>query len=269
MDRGKSKLYARDIHTFDLKDISLADDGFISEMRDRIKQGDGYVIKNAGPRGKLKRIREYLTQIGRNSLPNYQAIEQGCPNFHRMNRFDPRAYVKGCFHQFSFFPWNQDVFGLFELFKDIYHLKNKISGLAAEKYLSPEPDDGCIARLSFQVYPNGCGMLNSHADPVDRHQLTVPLMLLSRKGEDFQQGGGYIIGSDGNKIIVDDFGTWGDVFFFNAQVIHGVDTIDAGRETDWLSFEGRWILLFAVNKLASTIHISNSVDYGNTQAASF
>ena len=261
MQINSTILYAREVKTLELNDIPLNDAEFISTMRRNIEKGDGYIVKNAYRKEKLKNVREYLIQVGRHSLPNYHSIEKGCPNFHRMNRFDPRAYVKGCFHQFSFFPWNQDPFDLFESFKKIYHLKNKISGLPAEKFLSQEPDDGCIARLSFQFYPNGCGMLNAHADPVDRHQLTIPLMLLSQKGEDFEQGGGYVMESDGNKIIIDDLGGWGDVFLFNAQVVHGVESINPQEETDWISFNGRWILLFAVNRLTSTKDIANSIDY--------
>ena len=58
----------------------------------------------------INKWREYLSNIGRNSLPNYIPIERNVPNSHRINDQDERAYVNGCFHQFSFYPWNQDCF---------------------------------------------------------------------------------------------------------------------------------------------------------------
>ncbi len=256
-----AKLFARDVHTLHHNDIDLENDDFITTMRRNIEQGDTYVVKGGYDRQLLERIRDYLVRIGRNSYPNYHPIEEGCHNFHRMNKFDDRAYVKGCFHQFSFLPWNQDVFNLYDRFKEIYFLKNKLSQLPANKFISHEVQEGCTARMSFQFYPNGGGMLNAHADPKDRHQLTVPIMLMSQKGEDFQQGGGYVMASDGSEIILDDIAGWGDVIYFNAQVVHGVAPINPEDNLDWLAFKGRWMLLFAVNKLASTTDINNSIDY--------
>lgn len=256
-----NKIFARDVHTIPFHDVNLHDDTTIHEMRTNIKAGDSYIFTGASNRQQLQPIREYLIKIGQNSLPNYQAIERGAPNFHRINDMDPRAYVKGCFHQFSFFPWNQDVFNFFTQFQKIYYLKNRLSCLPADIFLKQEPEKDCIARLSFQFYPVGGGVLNSHADPFDHHQLTVPVMMMSKKGEDFQHGGGYVMTPDQQKILLDDICDWGDVTFFNAQVVHGVAEIDPEKPRHWLDFEGRWIMLFAVNKLAGNTAISNSVDF--------
>ena len=54
----------------------------------------------------------------------------------------------------------------------------------------------------------------------------------------------------------------GDVIYFNAQCNHGVETIDPDIEPDWLSQKGRWIALFAVNKLADNEEIQDSKDLG-------
>lgn len=237
-----------------------SDTGRIKEIRKHIQSGATYVIKSGIPRENLSRIREYLVQIGRGSLPNYHRIEKGCPNFHRINRWDERAYVKGCFHQFVFFPWNQDAFTLFELFKPVFQLKNLLSDLPADRFLDIEPEDGCTSRLAFQFYPRGGGALNRHMDPVDRHQLTVPVMLMSEKGKDFHQGGLYIETTDKKRILFDDIGNYGDIVFFNAQIIHGVDPIDPDDELNWSTFQGRWMALFAVNKLSEATDIPDSVD---------
>jgi hypothetical protein len=229
-------------------------------MREKIQDGHVFVARGVGDRRELMKIRDYLTNVGRSSLPNYQKIEAGCPNFHRINRWDPRAYVGGCFHQFCYFPWNQDVFNLFDRFAPVYHMKNALSGLSCDRFLKAEPDDGCTARLAFQFYPKGLGGLNLHVDPVDYHQLTVPVMIMSRKGRDFDRGGAFVENSRGERLCLDDVCDIGDVVYFNAACRHGVENIDPGVEVDWLAFEGRWMLLFAVNKLFDNARVGNSLD---------
>jgi len=256
------ELFARDLKIMPFSELESAGDDVIDRVRSDIEAGDVYIAQGAADRSLLQRIRRYLVQVATHSLPNYHPIEAGAPNFHRMNRLDPRAYVRGSFHQFSFFPWNQDIFDLFTRLKPVYQVKNRISGLPADRFLGPTPDEGCTARLSFQFYPAGEGQLNAHSDPVDRHQLTVPLMMLGRKGEDFQEGGGFVVNADGEKVLTDEACDWGDVVFFNAQTVHGVDPVDPKEPLDWLSFRGRWTIVFAVNKLASTGDIPDAVDYG-------
>ena len=51
-----------------------------------------------------------------------------------------------------------------------------------------------------------------------------------------------------------------DVVFFNAQVPHGVDVIDNDKEEDWLTFEGRWMMIFATNKLYNNNQIQDAID---------
>jgi len=238
----------------------LTDDTRLAEVRQNIADGDIYIARRAYDPGLLREMRDYLTTIGRSSLPNYAKIEQGAPNFHRMNRADPRAYVQGCFHQFVFFPWNQDVFDLFSVFTPVYHLKNRLSGIPADRFLGIEPQDGCTARLAFQFYPCGGGFLNRHSDPVDYHQLSVPIMQLSKKGEDFDTGGLYVQMEDGSDLVIDDITEWGDVVYFNARCPHGVAAIDPDAPMRWPDYRGRWMLLFAVNRLANNAAIANAVD---------
>jgi len=253
-------MHLRDILFFDDLRAVLEDSRRVQELREGILAGDVYVFRHFLSLEKILEIRGYLEDVGRGSLPNYQRIEPNCPNFHRMDRWDPRAHVKGCMHYFSFFPWNHDVFGIFDLFRPVYHLKNLISGLPAESFLGWEPDRGCTSRLSFQCYPRGIGGLNRHQDPVDYHQITVPSMLMSQKGVDFEQGGAYIERNESERIVLDDMCDAGDVAFFNANAFHGVERIDPGAELDWLSFRGRWALVFTVNKLADNAAIGDSRD---------
>jgi hypothetical protein len=253
-------MFARDVIYLDDHSKAVNDSNQISEIRTNIQQGDVYIGKNVLPKAIIQRMVKYLKMVGTGSLPNYRKIERGCPNFHRMNLWDPRAFVQGCFHQFVFFPWNQDVFNLFEMTRDVYHMKNLLSGNPRDKFLGINPEDGCTARLAFQFYPKGTGGLNKHSDPVDHHQLSVPTLTMSKKGIDFKEGGAYAEKENGEKIYLDDISEPGDVVYFNAIIPHGVEKIDPQSKPDWLSFEGRWMLLFATNKLSDNASIRDAVD---------
>jgi hypothetical protein len=252
-------LLGRHLHWIEDHAALLRDGPRLEAVRDGIAAGDVYVARRQFEGERLQEIRAYLEGVGRGSLPNYAPIEAGAPNFHRMNRDDTRAYVRGCFHQFVFFPWNQDPFDLFALCAPIYHMKNRLSGLAPGSFLSMQPQDGCTARLAFQVYPRGGGYLTRHADPVDYHQLTVPIMQMSRKGTDFRTGGLFVEMADGRDLVIDDIAEPGDVIYFNAACPHGVEPIDPDAPLRWTTFAGRWMLLFAVNRLSGNTAIGNAV----------
>ena len=85
-------------------------------------------------------------------------------------------------------------------------------------------------------------------------------MMLSKKGEDFFKGGAFVENVNKERIYLDDVCDWGDVAFFNAKVVHGVECIDSKAQLNWHDFRGRWMALFAVNKLADNADISNSLD---------
>lgn len=251
---------ARNLHYAENIEELCKDNEWVEEAAGHIENGDVYIIRNVLDLNIIDSIRDYLKTIGRSSLPNYEPIVEGAPNSHRLNRWDPRSYVKGCFHQFVFFPWNEDVFGLFDLARPIYRLKNRLGGLDADRFLGKSPDEGCIARIAMQYYPAGGGALNAHMDPVDYHQLTVPTTLLAAKGQAFTEGGAFVALENGEKLMLDELQNPGDVVFFNASIEHGVAPIDPDKPMKWLEFEGRWMMLFSINRLAGNQNIGNSME---------
>jgi hypothetical protein len=254
---------ATELHRLDRTvDEVLDGPDLIDSMRSDIAEGAVYVVPSGIDGSLLLELRHYLARVGRSSLPSYHPIEVGAPNSHRMNDDDERSYVKGRFHQFSFYPWNQDMFGLFELLKPAYQLKNMLSGLPPTSFLGRTPENGCTARLAAQFYPKGGGGLNLHTDPVDRHQLTVPTLELSQRGTDFSSGGIFVTRADGSVLDAQKHLNTGDLLFFNAATPHGVETVDDGEPLAWYRFEGRWIVILAVNRLQSTADIADSEDLG-------
>lgn len=236
------------------------DSGWIHPLKEALAAGDVVVWRNFVNVEIAREITDYLTHVGKNSLPNYAPITSSTPNFHRLSQNDERAIVKGCFHQFSFFPWNQDVFDFFSLFRPLFELKNLLGGLRNDSFLARQGNDGVVSRLSFQFYPAGTGHLNAHRDPVGPHQLVVPTVCLSKKGTDFSEGGAYAIDEAGVRHDLDSQLNLGDVQFFNASLRHGVDLIDPSRPSRWLDFRGRWVLLIATNKVAGNSEIADAIE---------
>jgi hypothetical protein len=252
--------YAKGLHVVEDLPGILAKESKVADLRQRLADCECLLIKGAIEKEPLLRIREYLTKVGQSSLPTYYKIEAGCPNFHRIIDRDPRSDVEGIFHQFVFHPWNQDFFDVFSLFRPVYQLKNRLSGLPAEKYLGTTPVEGCTARVAFQFYPSGGGMLHRHSDPVGYHQLVVPTIVMSKRGQDYAEGGLFVEKADGTRIDVDGIADVGDAVYFQAEVVHGVAPVDSARQRDWLSFRGRWMGLIAVNRVHSNLAVARSID---------
>jgi len=251
----------RIIDTAPLKEL-IASPSLMADILKEIEAENVCLVRGVIPREDVRSLVDYLTGIGRGSLPNWQPIMPKCPNHHRVNQWDPRSYVKACFHQFSFFPWNHDVFNLFQRFRDVFVLRNLLAGAEPEAYLGQEPYDDCTARLSFQFYPRGAGAMNAHIDPAGPHQAVVPTLMMSELGRDFREGGAFMRKSAGETIWIEQHTNPGDVVLFSPRLVHGVGTIDPDAAVNWPAFEGRWMSIFAVNKLATNRRVTESVDLG-------
>ena len=227
----------------------LRDAAAYAAMSAALEQGQILISRQVLSTELTRRITDYLSTIGRSSLPNWRPIEPGCPNFHRLNWDDPRAYVRATFHQFSFFPWNQDVFRLFEKLTDLFRLRNRLCGADENAFLSGNAAEGAVARFSAQFYPSGGGYMAGHVDPVGDYQIVVPILAMSAHGEDFAAGGLWVDLPDGTRLDVDPLVQPGDVIWFHPRRPHGVQTIDPDAALDWPAFRGRWSAILAVNGL--------------------
>ena len=254
------------IKFFDISaENTLNEPTLANSTRAKIQAGGVGVVRQFINQSLAMEVRDYLTKIGQNSLPTYEPIKINRPNFHRLNHDDERAHVRGCFQQFVFYPWNLDIFGLFQIFENLFKLKNLITGNPAERFTGRHGEDGVVSRLAFQFYPSGRGFLNRHQDPHGEHQLTVPTVCFSEKSRDFQYGGAFIEDVDGSRHYLDDETSIGDVVFFDARLTHGVEIIDPHIVRPWLDFVGRWTCLVATNKVIGNNQIPNAVDLGKKQ----
>ena len=238
-----------DVVELDSNLVLSGDAAYLADVRRTLDNGHLLAWRSAVPEAQIEAWIDYLSHIGRSSLPNYTPITANAPNFHRITRWDDRSSVAGCFHQFSFFPWNDDIFDLFSATTPIFSAKHVITDYFKQ---SADSSDSELTewsdRLSFQFYPSGVGGLSLHSDPSHPGQAVVPILTMSTKGQDFNSGGLYVV-SQGDRVFLDDLSSPGDVLFFDPSMPHGVDGIDPGAESNWTGFRGRWMLLFATNSL--------------------
>lgn len=242
--------------------VIARDTKLITNLRSWLNDNEVVIIKKAFEPELIDTIKLYLNGICKNQLPNYYPIYEGAPNFYRLNFNDERSYVKGHFRQVIFYPWNQDLFSMYYKFRLLFVLKNLISELKEDKFLNRISEDGRTARIAFQFYDSGAGYLNPHKDPIDDNQFVLPSLVMSDKGKDFLTGGFYYYDSKNEKVAVEDVTCKGDVILFNGKMTHGVEIIDEEKTFDPFDLKGRWMCLFAINKLANSNVIGNSIDLG-------
>jgi hypothetical protein len=66
--------------------------------------------------------------------------------------------------------------------------------------------------------------------------------------------------TSGEVIWIEKYARPGDVVLFSPRLVHGVAPIDPKIALDWTAFEGRWMSIFAVNKLATNTRVAEAVD---------
>jgi hypothetical protein len=210
----------------------------------------------------VRRVVDHLTEVGSTTAAVWEPIQAGASNFHRRNEADPRSYVEGVFHQFNFFPWNPDPLGLFELLRSVFEIRNLMAGVERDAYLGLEPTDGATARIAVQFYPRGAGRMNLHRDPIGTHQVAVCLLVMSRAGVDYKQGG--LVVDHGIQYRPEAGCAPGDIIWLSPDVVHGVSPVDPDNPFGWEGFRGRWAALLATNRLSVDSGIPDSEDFGRS-----
>jgi hypothetical protein len=141
-------------------------------------------------------------------------------------------------------PDSSHVPALQNLFSPMIRLRNRLMRVPDGFGFVPARD-GFWNASRIHHYPCGGGFMTAHADtyfPVelgDRPFYQVGA-LLSRKGVDFQTGGGFVVSKkDGKKVDIESEGGFGTVVIFDGKTVHGVDDVDTHEVMDIHSTTGR------------------------------
>jgi hypothetical protein len=141
--------------------------------------------------------------------------------------------------------WAEDVYGMRESFKMLARVRNVVYGLH-EGFAIEGVERNLWTASRIHHYPRGGGFLVSHRDNVVPKVMKSqgfdsfyqPIMVLSRKGIDFEEGGGFVE-VEGERYFFETECQYGDVIIYDGRTVHGVADIDPHLPFRQDSIEGR------------------------------
>jgi hypothetical protein len=194
-----------------------------------------------------KNDRPAIGDTGRDVMNNYQKLAVGGA----MTSWDYRPR----FYRIFYTPlWADDIFGVHDIFRRFARLRNRLQGYPPN-FAIDTIDEGLWTAARMQHYPAGGGFFMAHRDVVIDtvthdagqrrfHQL---LLLMTTKGEDFRDGGGFVdIGED--RLMFEEECGAGDVILYNGATIHGVADIDPHVAASLDRMDGRLVALASLYK---------------------
>ena len=216
--------------------------GFVESLVASLYAGDSYILKQAFPAAWFTGLIARTHAYGKQSPSSFHKMYQDCPDFHRV--IDPEAAKQYSFaavrHSYYFFPWNNDPLKVFEPVNERWRVFKWLGGYPLDAYERNTPIDGVIDRIQIAHYPAGGGLVEPHSDPYVNQRVIIGGMM-SKRGQDYEAGGFYVVGPDDGRIDLEHQLDVGDMVCGYPTVVHGVAPVGEGA-IDWASIEGRWFL---------------------------
>jgi hypothetical protein len=141
--------------------------------------------------------------------------------------------------------WDDDLFGFHALVAIMARLRNRLMDLPAG-FAVAQPERGVWTASRIYQYPRGGGFMIPHRDETFSSfpsELGVygyyqMVLVMSRKGIDFHEGGGYFV-NRGKRVFFEQEYELGDMVLYDDRVPHGVQEIDPKAPLDLQSPLGR------------------------------
>lgn len=137
-----------------------------------------------------------------------------------------------------------DIYGLHGIFRRVAAVRNELMGLPPG-FACASIDDGFFTASRVQHYPLGGGFLGVHRDLTSEANIAgrarryfQMAILLSQRGDDFEQGGGFVE-RDGERVMVENGTQRGDIVLYDGSMPHGVADIDPHRVLEMNELTGR------------------------------
>jgi hypothetical protein len=228
----------------------IADAAKQKHLQEILAAGDFPVFKGFAKEEEFKPLVRHLHQIMISSFEDPVPIRDRARNYMNLSFGDGRAPIPVWVVSWTFFSWNRDLFSMYGRYGDVYRLRNLMSGLPAEMFISRRIDNGFAARLAVYFYPTGKGFLGTHIDPVGYPYSCTATMVMNKRGRDFKTGGFYVLRGKEKRFIEDELEP-GDLYFCNPACLHGVEIIDSDSEYDPMGSVGRWNMVFPASEIQS------------------
>jgi len=214
------------------------------ELVKSLLDGDFYILKNTLSKNFIDNVKEYVGKKFKHEKSEFHKVKDGVPNFTRYitSKLGKKYSFNQCKLTRYFFPFNEHSEEL-KIYDTIYPIWRKlkfISGYHNDVWENNIPSDGIVDRLQITKYPPGEGQMEMHQDPYLFQRFFISLYL-SKRGNDYDKGGIYVIDKNNQKIDIEKNVTTGDLSFGMATIMHGVDkceVFDTKKSDDMMS--GRW-----------------------------
>ncbi len=141
--------------------------------------------------------------------------------------------------------WEVDRYQIHPVFKQVARVRNSLMDLPENFALEGIEPNGLWTASRIHQYPRGGGFFISHRDTtlIDVSRETETeffqlLLVMSKKGIDFQEGGAFVI-QQGQRESLEDTAEIGDIIVYDGQSEHGVEDIDPEHPLDLQTINGR------------------------------
>ena len=233
---------------------------YIKSLVKKMYCGEAFILRKAAKQNLKKIILDLAKHYDKKQKPSFHKMLDGTPNFHRIidKKITKKYSLYAIKHSYFFYNWNIKT-KLEKKFKEgVYRHWRYIKFLAGNSKFQFEkniPSQNQIDRLQIVNYPLGGGQLRDHVDP-RINQRVVSGLIMSKKGEDFENGGFYFRNKKNKKLNIEDQLEIGDSVIFYGSIVHGVEKVDKNKRLNWKSYNGRWFIGMFVN---DSNHVKNRI----------
>lgn len=149
---------------------------------------------------------------------------------------------------------DEDKFNIANFFRTLIEVRDLCAGRPSplfDEKLEPPFFNGS----RIQIYPSGGGFMSAHTDSTAVNTFNAaangvflqPLLLLSERGVDYQDGGAFYI-KDGQKVFIENDTRSGDIVVYDESIEHGVGDVDSTEPFKLDTRRGRIVALTTIYK---------------------
>lgn len=225
------------------KIIKLGDNKSLMKIVSNLYKGDFYIIKKVIKKKDIDNLKVKLVRYSKKNKSTFFKMHEGCPNFwRRQDKSIARKYSFNAVRDsFYFFRWNEENFGIWEMFNSIWRHLKYLEGMDPYKYEKNTPKDLTIDRIMVVKYPENTGLAEPHIHSTINQKFGISVYF-SKLGKDYSSGGTYFFKKKKKKINVEKRIDIGDIGIFYNSVIHGVDPVKINKNIKNIraDLRGRW-----------------------------
>jgi hypothetical protein len=140
---------------------------------------------------------------------------------------------------------DRDIYGCHAIFRMLIRLRNQLYGLPPD-FAGEKPEKGLWTAARIHHYPRGGGFMAPHRDHVLSEVAAEAglngyyqvMLLMSKKGLDYSEGGGYLE-TNGERLFFEESYEPADIVIYDGRMVHGVEEVDPQERLDLGSLAGR------------------------------